>query len=454
MIKGRKMINLNSIKKRFDNYEKLEEKRQHFTLNLTASENIASKYVRSAMASVFANKYSEGRPLKRYYGGHEIIDLMELDVEELARMAFKAEGYHVNVQPYSGSPANFACYSGIIEYIARLKKKQTGTLPSFHEVVQNTIFLGMKLDQGGHLTQGNIPSLTGRIFNFVHYGINRQTYRIDLNEIKELVKKHNPKLITIGPSSYSRALNIFEELAKIAHDNGALFMADIAHTAGLVAAEGQPSPFPHADIVTMTTHKTLRGPRGALIFVKESKKFDSGEKNKKDEPIIISLADMIDKAVFPGLQGGPHDHQTYAIGKALTEALDPKFKKYAAQVVKNIKTLAEELQELGYTIISGGTENHLLVIDLRPSGLSGKEAEDRLAKAGIVANRNAIPFDPAPPWNPSGLRLGTAALTTRGMKEKEMNMVAILIHNALTNNQAPATLKKVHSLCKKFPGGK
>src|SRR3989338_8626044 len=300
MIKGRKMINLNSIKKTFDNYKKLEEKRQRFTLNLTASENIASKYVRSAMASVFANKYSEGRPLKRYYGGHEIIDLMELDVEELARMAFKAEGYHVNVQPYSGSPANFACYSGIIEYIARLKKKQTGTLPSFHEVVQNTIFLGMKLDQGGHLTQGNIPSLTGRIFNFVHYGINRQTYRIDLNEIKELVKKHKPRLIAIGPSSYSRALNEFEELGRMAHEAGALFMADIAHTAGLVAAGVQPSPFPHADIVTMTIHKTLRGPRGAIIFVKESKQFDSGEKNKKGEPIIVTLAGEIHKAVFPG----------------------------------------------------------------------------------------------------------------------------------------------------------
>lgn len=444
------MTNLNSIKKKFDNYEKLEEKRQRFTLNLTASENIASKYVRNAMASVFANKYSEGRPLKRYYGGHEVIDPMELDVEELARKVFKADGYHVNVQPYSGSPANFACFAGIIEYICRLKKTKTGKLPDFHEVVKESVFLGMKLDQGGHLTQGNIPSLTGRIFNFVHYGINRQTYRIDLGEIKELVQKHRPKLITIGPSSYSRTLNEFEELAKIAHDNGALFMADIAHTSGLVATGVQPSPFLHADIVTMTTHKTLRGPRGAIIFVKESKKFDTGEKNKKGEPIIVSLADCINKAVFPGLQGGPHDHQTYAIGKALIEALDPKFKKYSEQVVKNAKRLAEKLSQKGYKIISGGTENHLLVIDLRDKGLTGQEAENRLSAVGIVANRNAIPFDPAPPWNPSGLRLGTAALTTRGMKEKEMDAVAELIDAGLTGNNQSATSKKAIALCKKF----
>ena len=269
------MSDLAKIKKKFDTYEKLEEARQRTTLNLTASENFVSKYVRSAMASMFANKYSEGRPLKRYYGGHEVIDPMELEVEELARKVFKADGYRVNVQAYSGSPANFACYCGVVEYIARLKKKQTGTLPSFHDIVRETVFLGMKLDQGGHLTQGNIPSMTGRIFNFIHYGVNRQTYRIDTGNIRELVAKHRPKLITIGPSSYSRALNEFEELAKIAHDAGALFMADIAHTSGLVAAGVQPSPFPHADIVTMTTHKTLRGPRGALIFVRESKKFDS-----------------------------------------------------------------------------------------------------------------------------------------------------------------------------------
>jgi len=290
------------------------------------------------------------------------------------------------------------------------------------------------------------------VFNFVQYGVNPKTYRVGLDEIRTFTRKYPVKLITIGPSSYSRKLSIFKELADIAQSAGAFFMADIAHTAGLVAGGAQPSPFPYADIVTMTTHKTLRGPRGAIIFVKKSVKFDTGKKNKKGESVYISLADQIDRALFPGLQGGPHDQQTYAIGKALLESLKPKFKKYVRQVIKNAKRLAESLKEKGFEVVSGGTENHLLVLDLRKAGLTGQEAEDRLVEAGIVTNRNAIPFDPAPPWNPSGIRLGTPALTTRGMKEKEMKQIAGLINDTLTKKRPVATIRKeVLKLCKKFP---
>ncbi len=338
------------------------------------------------MGSPLTNKYAEGRSHQRYYFGNAVIDEIEDRTAALVYKVFKIspQKWGVNVQPYSGSIANLAAY--------------LGTVPVGGQI------LAMSLNHGGHLTHGHPVSWTGKLFNFKHYGVNAAGY-LDYTEILKIARDWQPKLIVCGATAYSRKLD-FKKFKKIADEVGALLMADISHIAGLVAGGVHPSPFPYADIVVTTTQKTLRGPRGAIIAAKKE------------------LMEKIDKAVFPGLQGGPQMHTIAAMGVCLEEALQPRFKKYAKQVVANAKALAGELQRLGLPVISGGTDNHLLLVDVTPLGLSGKEAGERLERQGIIVNKNAIPFDTRKPRDPSGIRLGTPAVTTQGMKEKEMIKIA------------------------------
>ncbi len=400
-----------------------EVKRQQWTLDLIPSENIVSPAVLEALGSPLTNKYSEGYPGKRYYAGNKVIDEIEVLTQERARKAFKlGKNWHVNVQPYSGSPANFAVYYALLKNSEKL--------------------MGMSLPFGGHLTHGWKVSATSRFWQAVQYGVGRDGY-IDYDEVRKLARKEKPKIIVTGATAYSRIFD-WRKFRKIADEVGAYLMADISHIAGLVVAGAHPSPFPYADVVTTTTHKTLRGPRGAIIFARNDKFLAMNDKK-------ISMAEAIDKAVFPALQGGPHDNQTAAIAAALGEAARPAFKKYGRQVVKNAKILARELAKLGFEIISGGTDNHLMLVDVTQLGISGREAQDRLEEAGIVVNRNAIPYDSRSPFDPSGIRIGTPSLTTRGMKEKEMRLIARLIRETLTKNNSSGILKKVHQLCKKFP---
>lgn len=424
---------------------RLEEKRQKEFLTLIPSENYASKKVREAMSSVFANKYSEGYPGKRYYPGNEIVDQMETRAQSLACQVFglQEDEWHINVQPASGSGANFASYFGFINYIRLRLASERNEKLSFHEATQKYPFLGMKLAHGGHLTHGHPINATGTIFRFAQYGLDARG-AIDMREIARLAQEYKPKLIIWGITAYSRKPD-FAAFKEIARSVGALFMADMAHVAGLVAAGVHENPFLYADIVTTTTHKSLRGPRGAIIFTRKK----IGFQHKDPKRGMVTLADQIDRAVFPGLQGGPHNHQTYAIAMALEEALKPDFKKYGEQIIKNAKTLAEELTKRGVTLVSGGTDNHLMVIDLRPLGVTGREAEERLVKIGITANRNTVPGD-TNAFNPSGLRIGTPAVTTRGMKEKEMKALAEVIADAFIKNETAAGLKKVQALAKKF----
>ncbi|MDX1607893.1 MAG: serine hydroxymethyltransferase [Candidatus Spechtbacterales bacterium] len=390
---------------------KSEEERQLETINLIASENYVSPAVREASSSVFTNKYSEGYPRKRYYPGNEYVDEVEELAQKRALEVFGIENssWAVNVQPYSGSPANFAVYTALLS--------------------EQDIALGMKLASGGHLTHGHKVSDSGRYFNFIQYGITDDGI-IDYGEVEKLAKEHKPKLIVVGTSAYSLKID-YEKFSNIAKNIGAFLMADMAHIAGLVAGGQHPSPFEHCDIVTTTTHKTLRGPRGAMIF------------SRGDE-----LAVKVNKAVFPGLQGGPHNQQTAAIAVAMKEALAPEFKKYAEQIVKNAKVLARELKNKGYDIISGGTENHLFLVDVTNKGMSGGEAEKLLEQAGIIANRNTIPNDPRKPFDPSGIRIGTPAVTTRGMADVEMKKIADFIDRALKGEDIEGEVKK---LALKFP---
>ncbi|MDX1536073.1 MAG: serine hydroxymethyltransferase [Candidatus Spechtbacterales bacterium] len=383
---------------------KKELKRQKETISLIASENYSSKKVRKVLSFTFSNKYSEGYPENRYYPGNENIDTLELLCQKRALKLFDISDkkWGVNVQPYSGSPANFAVYGALLE--------------------KDDVALGMELSEGGHLTHGHKASFSGKFFNFKQYGLNKKG-RIDYKEIKKLAKKHKPKLIVAGISAYSQIIN-FKKLHKIAKENDALLMADISHIAGLVAAGEHPSPFPYCDIVTTTTHKTLRGPRGAMIFAKNI------------------LMPHINKAVFPGLQGGPHNNTTAALAIALKEANSRSFKKYIKQVVNNSKTLAEELHNKGYDIVSGGTKNHLFLVDLTNKKISGGEAEKILEKNRINANRNTIPGDTRSPLDPSGIRIGTPAVTTRGMKEEEMKKIAELIDRAINGEDIEEDVKE------------
>jgi len=388
-----------------------ERERQQHTLSLIASENYVSKAVLEANASVLTNKYSEGYPGRRYYAGQEIADKIELSAIAEAQKLFETD-YHVNVQPYSGSPANLAIYVGL------LKPGDT--------------VLALSLAHGGHLTHGHSVSFTGQIYNFVHYGVNKETEIFDYDEIAKLAKEHKPKLIVCGGTAYPMFID-FAKFARIARDNQAWLMVDMSHFAGLVAGKAYPTPFGHADVVMTTTHKTLRGPRSAMIFCRQE------------------FAKAIDKAVFPGLQGGPHMHTIAAKAIAFIEAQQPSFKEYAKQVVANAKSLVFALQQRGFRLVADGTDTHLILLDLKGTGFGGKEAQERLESVGIVCNKNSIPFDDQPPTNPSGLRMGTAALTTRGMKEKDMEAVADAIADALNREMDTTEVSaRVLQMAKKF----
>jgi len=393
---------------------KKEEIRHQETLNLIASENYPSREVRQALSSIFVVKYSEGRPYKRYYGGQEFIDKLETLVEERVRKVFglSPKKWAVNVQPYSGSPANYAVLRGLLK---------TGDK-----------IMSLALSHGGHLSQGAKVSLSGQDFKVVNYFLGKDGF-LDYKAIEKLAKIERPKLLITGYSAYPRKIN-FKKFKEIANIVGAYLFADIAHIAGLVATRVHPSPFPWADVVTTTTHKTLRGPRGAIIICKKT------------------LSNNIFPKVFPGLQGGPHNHTICAIGVALKEALTPQFKKYARQIVTNAKILAKELKKYNFNLISGGTDNHLILIDLTNKGITGREIQDLLEKAGLIVNKNTIPNDLRPPFDPSGVRLGTPALTTRGMKEKEMKKIASWINEVIFDPRSCQKIRKeVKKLCQKFP---
>lgn len=386
----------------------LEKKRQFEGIELIASENYTSESVLECMGSILTNKYSEGYPDKRYYGGNIYIDEIEKAAIQRARELFGAE--HVNVQPYSGSPANQAVHFALL---------QPG---------DNT--MGMSLDAGGHLTHGFKVSFSGKYYNSVSYGVDENGY-IDYEEVRRLALEHKPKLIWAGFSAYSRIVD-WQKFKEIADEVDAYLAADISHVAGLVAAGLYPSPIGIADVVTTTTHKTLRGPRGAIIMCNEE------------------LGEKIDKAVFPGLQGGPHNHITAGVAVTLKEASTPEFKEYAKQVILNAKALSTAFIVLGYSVVSGGTDNHLFLLDtVKSVNLTGKEVSDILEKVNITLNKNTIPNDPRKPWDPSGVRIGTPAITTRGMKEKDMEIIAKYIDDSLRNPN-PENLEKIKAEVKKF----
>jgi glycine hydroxymethyltransferase len=396
---------------------KKEEKRQQETLMMIPSENYASAAVREALGSFLTHKYAEGYPGRRYYQGNKIIDEIEDLAVERAKKLFGVT--HANVQPYSGSPANMAVYF---------------TLANPGDTI-----MGMDLRAGGHLTHGAPVSFSGKFFKVVSYGVDKKGW-LDYKEIENLAKKHRPKLIWCGATAYPRFFD-WKKFTEIAEKIDAWLVADIAHYAGLIAGGAYLSPVPFVDVVTTTTHKTLRGPRGAIIMVTQ--------RGLKKDP---QLGQKIDRWVFPGIQGGPHENNIAGIAVALGEATKPSFRKYARQVVKNAKTLARELKKYDFNLVTGGTDNHLILIDLRNKGIGGKEAAVILEEAGIVVNANSIPNDPSPPLKPSGIRLGTPALTTRGMKEKEMKLIASWIHQILNLKFKKEKVgKEVRDLCKKFP---
>jgi len=388
--------------------------RQEEGLEMIPSENFVSLAVLEALGSILTNKYSEGYVGRRYYGGCEYIDEVEQLAIDRAKQIFGAE--HVNVQPLSGAPANIAVYFALLQ--------------------PGDTVLGMDLSHGGHLTHGHPVTYMAKIFNFVRYKTDANG-KIDLNNLRQMAIDHKPKIILVGYSAYSREIE-YEKIKAIADEVGAYTMADIAHIAGLIAGGQMNNPVPIFDVVTTTTHKTLRGPRGAMIMCKEA------------------LAKVIDKAVFPGLQGGPHENNIAAKAIAFKEALEPKFKEYAQQIIVNAKVLEKKFNEFGYKLMFGGTDNHLLLIDIFSSkGITGKEAQITLDKAGITVNKNMIPDDPRSPMDPSGIRLGTPALTTRGMKEKEMEMIVSWIDEAINNYQDEGRLSKIKTqiveFTKKFP---
>jgi len=397
-------MNLKKVDPKIAKFIKAEINRQRSGLELIPSENFTSEAVLAALGSPLTNKYSEGYPGKRYYGGNQFIDKIESLACQRAKKLFGAE--HANVQPYSGSPANLEVYFALCNPGDKI--------------------MGMSLAQGGHLTHGHKVNLSGKIFNFVQYGVDPKTHLIDYDGVLKLAKKEKPKIIISGATAYPRIIK-FKKFHEIAQKVGAISMADIAHVAGLIIGKVHPSPFPFTDIVTTTTHKTLRGPRGAMIMCKEK------------------FASLIDKMVFPGMQGGPHDHQTAAIAVSLKEASSASFKKYTAQVVKNARVLARTLKDEGLDLVSGGTDNHLILVDLIKTNVTGQQAEKALEKVGIYVNKNMIPYDPRTPFNPSGIRLGTPALTTRGFKEKEMKIIGKLIAGVIYNIKNKKILFQTHS---------
>ena len=401
-----------------------EINRQKNGLVLIASENYASPAVLAAMGTALSNKYSEGYPGKRYYGGNEFIDKIETLAIERAKKLFKAE--HANVQPHSGSQANAAVYLALLNYKDRI--------------------LGIDLPAGGHLTHGSPVNFSGQLYNFSYYGVNSKTEKVDLKEVEKIALKFRPKLIIVSTTAYSRTLE-FKKFRKIADKVNAYLMADIAHIAGLVVAGFHPHPFPYCDVVTTTTHKTLRGPRGGLILSKTKDRINPRGK--------MNLAQKIDRAVFPGMQGGPLDHVIAAKAVCFLEAMKPSFKKYQKQIILNAKAMADEFQKQGIRVVSKGTDNHLMVIDISPLGVSSKLIQDELDKLGIYVNRNAIPFDKRPAYNPSGIRLGSPAITSQGLKEKEcrqvVKLIVALIKNIDSRKIKIEIKKQVKELVKKFP---
>ncbi len=392
-----------------------ELQRQRDHLELIASENFTSAAVMAAQGSVLTNKYAEGLPKKRYYGGCEFIDEAEQLAIDRAKQLFGAA--HANVQPHSGAQANFAVFLALLE--------------------PGDTFMGMDLSHGGHLTHGSPVNVSGKWFKACHYGVNQETERLDFDQIRELALQHRPKLIICGYSAYSRVIE-FDKFRAIADEVGAYLMADIAHIAGLVAAGHHPNPIPHCDVVTTTTHKTLRGPRGGLILTRDAE-----------------LGKKFDKAVFPGTQGGPLEHVIAAKAVAFGEALQPEFKTYAGQVIQNAQALAAQLQRRGVKLVSGGTDNHLLLLDLRSIGMTGKVADQLVSAVNITANKNTVPFDPESPFVTSGLRLGSPAMTTRGMGTAEFTEIGNIIADRLLNpdDEAIATecRRRVAALCERFP---
>jgi glycine hydroxymethyltransferase len=391
-----------------------EEDRELSKIVLIASENYVSNAVLEAQGSVLTNKYAEGYPQKRYYGGCEFADQVESLAIERAKKLFGAE--HVNVQPHSGSQANMAVYFSVLQ--------------------PGDTILGMGLPHGGHLTHGASVSFSGTLYKAFAYGVDKNTELLDYDEVERLTVEHKPKMIVAGYSAYSRILD-FPRFRKIADKVGAYLMADVAHIAGLIAAGEHPSPVPYADFVTTTTHKTLRGPRGGMIMCTEK------------------FAKAVDKVIFPGIQGGPLMHVIAAKAVAFKEALQSEFREYQRQVVKNARALAQRLTEDGFRIVSGGTDNHLMLVDLTPKSITGHEAEDALDAAGITVNKNSIPYDQKPPRVTSGIRLGTPIVTTRGMREPEMKIIGDLICEALANVQSPGKLaaikERTRAFCSKFP---
>ncbi|MBC8610666.1 serine hydroxymethyltransferase [Massilimaliae timonensis] len=391
---------------------KAELSRQRRNIELIASENIVSPAVMAAMGSVLTNKYAEGYPGKRYYGGCECVDVAEQLAIDRAKKLFGAE--HANVQPHSGAQANTAVYFALLQ--------------------PGDTVMGMSLAHGGHLTHGSPVNMSGKYFNFVSYGLDEETGMLNYDTIRALALEHKPKLIVAGASAYPRAID-FERIGEIAKEVGAYFMVDMAHIAGLVAAGLHQNPVPYADVVTTTTHKTLRGPRGGLILCKEE------------------FAKAIDKAIFPGTQGGPLMHIIAAKAVCLGEALKPSFKEYGQTVIDNAKALAEALQGYGFDLVAGGTDNHLMLVDLRKFHITGKELQNRLDEVYITANKNAIPNDPESPFVTSGVRIGTPAVTSRGMKPEDMKVIAECIYLTATDfeNKADEIREKVNALCEKYP---
>ncbi|WP_300347264.1 serine hydroxymethyltransferase [Clostridium sp.] len=404
--------NLQKEDKKIANLIEKEKERQENSIELIASENFVSKAVMEAMGSYLTNKYAEGYPSKRYYGGCHIVDQVEDLARERVKKLFGAE--HANVQPHSGSQANMAVYFSVLE--------------------PGDTVLGMDLSHGGHLTHGSPVNFSGKLFNFVSYGVDSKTEMIDYENLRELAKKHNPKLIVAGASSYSRIID-FKKLREISDEVGAYLMVDIAHIAGLVATGLHPSPVPYADFVTSTTHKTLRGPRGGLILCKEE------------------FSKIIDKNIFPGIQGGPLMHVIAGKAVCFKEALEPEFKSYMEQVVKNAKALANALESYGFKLVSNGTDNHLILVDLTNKDITGKDAEILLDSIGITLNKNTVPNETRSPFVTSGVRIGTPAITTRGFKEEDMKEIASLINDAIKGrNEDLAPLKaRVKALCDKYP---
>lgn len=404
--------NLKKVDQKIDELINRELKRQQESIELIASENFTSKAVMEAMGSFLTNKYAEGYPDKRYYGGCHVVDEVENLARERAKKLFGAE--YANVQPHAGSQANMAVYLTVLNI--------------------GDVVLGMDLSNGGHLTHGSPVNFSGKLYNFVSYGVDGETEEINYENVRELAIKHQPKMIVAGASAYSRTID-FKKFREIADEVGAYLMVDMAHIAGLVAAGIHPSPVPYADFVTTTTHKTLRGPRGGLVLCKEK------------------YGKALDKSIFPGMQGGPLMHIIAAKAVCFKEALEPEFKTYMEQVVKNARELSSSLKEHGFKIVSNGTDNHLLLVDLNNKGVTGKEVENLLDSVGVTLNKNTVPHETRSPFVTSGVRIGTPAVTTRGFKEEDMKEIAIIINEAIENREGnlEPVKDRVKKLCDKYP---